>query len=146
MSAPDISGSARETKYEYNGTDNELTKITRPSGRTVQLSHDSAGRVESVQTADGDQQFEFDPDSGNTTRATSDSGQTTAFGYDGSLPTAIEQSGEATGNVTVAYDNFFRPKVINSPGQVTNLSYDDDSASLVPPGAIVGFVALRVYD
>ena len=128
MSAPDISGSARETKYEYNGTDNELTKITRPSGRTVQLSHDSAGRVESVQTADGDQQFEFDPDSGNTTRATSDSGQTTAFGYDGSLPTAIEQSGEATGNVTVAYDNFFRPKVINSPGQVTNLSYDDDSA------------------
>jgi RHS repeat-associated protein len=108
------------TTYSYN-VDRELTSITRPDGQVINLTYDSAGRVQTV----GPITYSYDP-LGHLTGIASPDGSLTITNQ-GPLPAAVTSStGTISGTVNYGYDAQFNVTSLTAGGQAINFSYDLD--------------------
>ena len=131
--APDVGDPARATHFDYN-PERQITKITQPSGRTIDFTYDSGGRPRYI-TAGADQfDYQFLTGTGDThvrttelQRAEAPSGEVAGFTYDGALPLSATYTGPVPGSVTYNYDSFLRPSQETIAGTAAvNYGYDDD--------------------
>jgi len=122
---PDAIGSTAPTVFTYN-LDRQLTSATNGGDRTVEFTYDAGGRLESMSLERGTVQYQYDASTGKLNSVTApDSGY--ALEYDGKLVTGTIWSGDVSGRVDLAYNNFFRVSScsVNS-GDAIDLEYDDD--------------------
>ena len=126
--APTVSGGGtNQTTYTFNA-DRELTLVTRPDGKTIQLNYDGAGRITSQTIVRGGYSFGYDATTGNLKSISAPDGGALAYGYDGSLLTGTTWTGTVAGSVTRTYDNNFRVTSLSVNGaNPVNLTYDNDS-------------------
>ena len=125
--APAVGAVITPTLYAYN-LDQQLTRITSPDGRRVDLGYDGAGRVNAVTLSRGTTSYSYDPATGNPATITSPGGIGLAYTYDGGLLTGEAWSGPVTGIVNRAYDNSFRVSSTSvNGGQVVAFQYDKDN-------------------
>jgi RHS repeat-associated protein len=102
-------GQSYTIRYQFNNI-NQLTQLTYPSSRTVNVGHDSVGRISSIADASGAQyvsNLTFSP-VGPPTGARLGNGVTEAFGYDSQTlqltsQTATAQGGAAGGLMNLNY-------------------------------------------
>ena len=121
---PGVSGTV--VRYTYDA-DQHLRTITRPSGDSIAIAYDNAGRTTAVRTADDSTTFSFGPVTGHLTNVASKNGGAYALGYDGSLLTSMTLSGSPiVGTVAFQYDKFFRQVGIGVNGDTVSLTYDRD--------------------
>jgi RHS repeat-associated protein len=127
-----------KTVYEYD-LDRNLTLVTRPDGKTVDLGYEPAsGRLATVTIAEGFYGYGYhattDPQTGaaagQLATLTAPGGQTLAYGWDGVLPTSTQWSGPVAGSVTRGFDDDFRVASESVNGTHT-ISYQYDPDSLV---------------
>jgi RHS repeat-associated protein len=105
---PAVTGSGTtQTTYAYN-KDRQLTLVTRPDGKTIQLGYDTAGRLASMTIPRGGLGYTYDASTGTLKTVTSPDGVTLTYGYDGSLLTSSAWGGTVAGSVTRTHDNDFR--------------------------------------
>jgi len=126
---PDLGPGSEATQYGYN-LDKQLTKITRPDGRVVDLSYDAGGRLSTLSAASlsgVSLAYAYEPTSGNLNSIQTGQGVGVAYSYDGSLLLNETFSGSVNGAVSRAYDNDFRVKSLTAGGATTAITYDADS-------------------
>ena len=127
--APLISGvSLSETNTYYN-SDQQLTKVSRPDGREVNITYNSTtGKMESKTLSVGTYVYGYDPTSGKLESISSPDGVDITYDYDGFLPTSTTWSGAINGKVSRTYDNLFRVtgRMINDVDEIT-YQYDNDN-------------------
>ncbi len=117
-----------QTQYVYN-LDQELTKIVRPDGQTVEFIYDATkGRLNALKTPDGQYGYSYDDKTGNLTSVTAPDSNTLSYTYDGALPLSVIWGGGITGTLSVVYDNDFRVQSTRiNDGNTINYEYDADS-------------------
>jgi RHS repeat-associated protein len=122
---PDVGAGGKDTAYEYN-KDKQLTKVTRPDGKTVELAYDKVGHLETVTIPGGQIRLTFDGKTEQLKSITAPDG-TLSFSYDGFLPTSTTWDGVIKGSVTRKYDNDFRvtAQSVNG-GAAVEFKYDPD--------------------
>ncbi len=122
---PALSG-AGPTTYTSDA-DRDLTKVTRPDGRTIALGYDTAGRPSSVTTPTETIHYTYDTKTGNLDAETSTSGEEIAYSYNGPLPIASKRSGSVNGSVDVTYDdNFWVASETVDGADAIDFTYDED--------------------
>lgn len=115
------------TGYQYN-LDDQLTRITRPDGKGVDLAYDPAtARLMSMTIPRGQYLYGYSPVSGRLTSVTAPDGGTLAYSYDGFLPTSTTWGGTLAGTVARRYDDDFRiaARSVDGAHEVT-FDYDAD--------------------
>ena len=122
----EVLGSPITSTYDYN-EDRDLTKITRPDGAEILYNYDAAGRIESVDSPEGQLTSEYDPQTKQLSSLTTEDGQQTTFTYDGPLQTAQTYNGEVDGSIALTYDNLLRLSGFTTPAGSTTYDYDRDS-------------------
>lgn len=122
---PVVSGTGSAT-FTYDA-DRDLTKMTRPDGKTVAFGYDSAGRLNSITTPTQTIEYTYDAKTGNLDSETSTSGENIAYSYNGPLPTSTEWAGPVGGTVDVIYDgNFWITSESVNGGERIEFTYDKD--------------------
>lgn len=119
---------AAVTRYRYDD-DQQLTAIERPDGSTINVDHDSAGRVSALRHGTWAVDYDYNPSSGRLAGVTADDGTRTAWTYDGALPLTETTTGTVAGQTTFAYDNEGRltsSTVAGTPA--VTYDYDPDGA------------------
>ncbi len=135
---PDVNPGPDDSVQSYN-LDQQLTRISRPDGETIDFHYDDTGRVEALEIARGMVRYHYNP-SGEISEIVAPDGQTVAFDYDGVLPLSASWSGTVAGSVSRTFDNDFRIASESVNGQHTvSFTYDEDglltgagSMALVP--------------
>lgn len=94
---------ADQTHFGYN-LDGQLTTITPPSGRGINLSYAASGQLETIGIPEGVYRYHSDVSTGRLTRVEAPGGSMLQMEYDGSLLTASTWSGEVAGRVERTYD------------------------------------------
>jgi RHS repeat-associated protein len=122
---PDIGAGGGPTGREHNA-DRQLTQMTLPTGQTIDLSYDAAGRLETLTITRGQAGYGYNPVTGNLSSITAPAGLGLVFAYDGSLWTGQTWSGPVAGSVTYTYDNSFRTAAVGVNGTSVAVQYDDD--------------------
>ena len=114
------------TEFSYN-LDKQLTKITRPDGKRVEFSYDSAGRLSAVE----DISYGYDTTTGNIKTITDADNETLTFDFDGSLLREIALSGTVAGTFSQTFNNDFRVSAqsINGANSI-EYTYDKDGLSI----------------
>jgi len=125
-SPPDIGAGGGPTGREHNA-DRQLTRVTLPTGQTIDLSYDAAGRLETLTIARGQVGYGYDAVTDNLSSITAPGGMGLGFAYDGSLWTGQTWSGPVAGSVTHTYDNDFRTATVGVNGTSVAIQYNDDS-------------------
>jgi RHS repeat-associated protein len=121
---PAVAGTG-PTTYQYNA-DRQPTQVTRADGQTVGFTYDAAGRLETLVTPTGTTTYGYEPGTGRLGGIAAP-GATLTYAYDGALLLGEAWSGLVTGDVTWAYDSFFRvtSERVRGANQVT-FGYDLD--------------------
>jgi RHS repeat-associated protein len=127
-------GVSNQTFYSYNA-DRQLTQITRPDGRTVQLDYTdggncNCGRLSAVTIGRGIIALAYDPATGNPTSITAPGGIGCSYIYDGGLLSSAHWSGPVTGVVSFARNNDFLV-VTNNVNSASPIQYGYDADSLL---------------
>ncbi|WP_223789928.1 PKD domain-containing protein [Marinicella meishanensis] len=128
-SAPLVAGVISATTGKEYNTDQQLTKITTPDGREVNITYNSVtGKMETKTLSVGTYVYGYDPVSGKLSSITSPDGVDIAYEYDGFLPTSTTWSGTINGKVSRTYDNLFRVtgRMINDADEIL-YQYDNDN-------------------
>jgi len=123
---PDIGAGGGPTGYEHNA-DRQLTRMTLPTGQTIDLSYDEAGRLETLAIARGQVGYGYSPVTGNLSSIAAPAGMDLGFNYDGSFWTGQTWSGPVAGSVTHTYDNSFRTTAVGVNGTTVAVQYDGDN-------------------
>jgi len=124
---PDIGIGATATGYTYN-LDRQLTRVTRPDGKTIEIGYDFAGRPQSLTFSRGSLVYAYHPTTGNLAGVLAPGGVSLTLGYDGSLLTDQTWTGPVAGSVGYIYDNSFRRASLSVNGaDAIAYSYDNDS-------------------
>lgn len=132
-------GSIQSYAWTYN-RDRQLTRITLPTGRPIDVSYDTAGRKTQVHYGEANVELRYNDLTDRIFQieripATGPS-QQIAYGYDGFLLTGLVFSGVASGAFSYTYDaNFFLTGIGFSDGGETfslPLARDND-------GLVVGY-------
>ncbi len=105
--APPVASGRAQTQYAYNN-DEQLTRVTRPDSRTVDIEYDKAGRISALAHPHGKILYLFDSGTDQLSSVTATGGGTVSWEYDGFLPTKQAWSGAVKGAVTRGYDKDFR--------------------------------------
>lgn len=126
---PDVGAGTNSTDYNYN-LDKQLTRITRPDGKTVALDYDTAGRLSTLTIPDGVFTYGYQAATGHLNQIIAPDGGTLSFSYDGSLLTGVTQTGSITGSVGFGYDNDFRVTSVTVNG-ANAMAYQYDADSLL---------------
>ncbi len=113
------------TTFSYNLAQ-QLTRITRPDGQTVNLGYDSGGRLSSITIPRGLTGYSYNTTTGNLTTMTAPDGDTLTFGYNADLWTSTAWGGSVTGSVTRGYDTDRRITRLGVNGADISFGYDDD--------------------
>ena len=124
---PVVPGSGTtSTIFTYN-KDRQLTEVSRPDGKMVQLSYDTAGRPSSITLPRGAVTSSYDAGTGQLSTLTSPDGVTLTYAHDGGLVTSTSWSGSIVGTVGRTYDNNLRiaSRSVNG-GQTVSFTYDND--------------------
>ena len=118
---PSVAGTG-STSFSYN-LDKQLTQITRPDGKTVDFSYDTAGRLSGVE----DINYAYNTDTGTIATITDEDSETLSFSYDGSLLTQTVLSGTVAGTLSQTFNNDFRvsQQSINGANSI-DYAYDRD--------------------
>ena len=128
---PDVGAGDNQTLYDYD-LDGQLTRITRPDGRTVDFTYGggacSCARLSRIAIDRGEINYTYSNATGRLTGITAPDNVALSFEYDGMLPTAVSWAGPITGTVSGTYDNDFRVTSlsVNGEGAVV-FDYDDDN-------------------
>jgi RHS repeat-associated protein len=131
---PAVAGSG-STLYTYN-LDQDLTRIIRPDGQTLDVAYDGAGRLRSLTAPTGQFSYAYDVMTGMLQRITTPDGDTLDYTSDGALLTKTRWAGTVSGEVDFAYDNDFRVTSMRvNGGEPITLEYDADSL-LVKAGSL----------
>ncbi len=128
-SPPSLGAGTWQTQYLYNA-DRQITRVTRPDGKIIELGYDSGGRLNTLTTPRGVTTYSYESTTGNLAGIAAPGGSTLAFSYDGSLLTREAWPGPISGTVDRAYDNDFRVISTNLNGSNT-ISYQYDGDSLL---------------
>lgn len=115
------------TTYGYDD-DHQLVSVTRADGRTIEVQHDSAGRVDQIVAPHGVSDLQYDPYTGWLDAITVPGG-TLAFAYHGALPAGVSWSDDVAGAVSVGYteDGRLRKRSVNGRPDLTLYpALDDD--------------------
>jgi YD repeat-containing protein len=72
---PDLGDENPATHYVYN-LDQQLTRITRPDGQTVDLTYTAGGQLETMRTTHGDYHYAYHPTTGRRSTVTAPDGGT----------------------------------------------------------------------
>jgi RHS repeat-associated protein len=131
---PRVGRRSDKTKYSYN-TDQQLTKIKRPDGQTVNLGYDSAGRLSTFSVKGKKRSSNEDTlvyyqynITGNVETITTLDGDSLSFGYDGNMILDETWSGTVEGKVSRAYNNNFQVSSTSvNNGNTIDFKYDADS-------------------
>ena len=129
---PSVNTSAPQTLYTYN-TEQQPTLITRPDGKTIQFSYDTAGRLSSATTPSGVTSYSYSSATGNLDSIAAPGGENISYAYDGRLLTAAAWSGPVSGSVGRTYDNNFRltGQTVNDTNPIA-FTYDNDGLLTKP--------------
>lgn len=115
------------TTYEYD-PDRQLRDVLRPTGDSVHLVYDAAGRLWKVVQARGTSTLGYSSSTGQLQSVASPDGVTLSYGYSGSLPTSETWTGAVSGSVTWDYDPELLPRtetVIVGPATSTVTNHFD---------------------
>lgn len=124
---PDVAAGTNSTVYTYN-LDKQLTRITRPDSRVIDLAYDNAGRLSTLTLPSGQISYGYDATTGKLTGITAPDGGTLAYTYNGALLTQTAWGGVVAGSVGRIYDNDFRVTSLSVNGvDAIALQYDADS-------------------
>lgn len=157
---PDVNPGTDSTTYEYD-LDHRLTRTTFPTGEMVDLSYDSAGRLDAYTTTSGSYDLVYDAQTGNLVDITTPDGTNLAQTYSGFLPAQTTFSGIVNGSVSRLYDNDLRVSSISvnganpvafaydADGQITSagalsLTYNSQNGLLT--GSTIGSAPNQVVD
>jgi RHS repeat-associated protein len=123
---PPIGAGVPATQYRYD-LDGTLARVDRPDGRHVDLSYDSAGRVNALSIARGQLAYAYHPVDGTLASITAPGGVGLSFSYDGPLLTSVALTGPIAGTASFTYDKNFRviAETVNGAAGIT-LGYDGD--------------------
>lgn len=123
---PTLGLAAEQTLYAYN-LDRQLTRITRPDGQLLNFTYDNAGRLSALAVPGGQYAYSYSATTGNLSTIGAPGGVTLSYTYDGALLTRTTWAGAVSGNVSRAFDNFFRTvsQSVND-GSTINFQYDND--------------------
>jgi RHS repeat-associated protein len=124
--APTVDGIASTTSYLYN-RDRQPTLITRPDGKTVSFTYDSAGRPSTTTYDAGTVTRIYSPTTGRLANVAATDGGTLDFSYDGNLLLSTTWSGTVEGSVSRTWNNDFRiaTESVNG-GNTVAFTYDAD--------------------
>lgn len=124
---PSLGAGNTATTYSYN-LDKQVTKVTRPDGKTIDMIYDAGGRMSKHTIARGATSYSYNATTGNLQTITAPDGGTVSYSYDGSLPTSETWAGSVAGNVSYAYDKDFRvtSTSVNAANPIP-YQYNDDS-------------------
>ncbi|MEQ1605006.1 MAG: RHS repeat-associated core domain-containing protein [Pyrinomonadaceae bacterium] len=123
--APSVGGNSTTT-YTFD-LDRQISNISMPDTRQINYAYDAAGRIQAMNTTNGNYGFTYNATSGRLSSVTAPTGTTLAYQYDGFLPTRSTWTGPVSGNVGLTHDNSFRLASINVNGaNSTAYTYDND--------------------
>ena len=124
---PVVSADDARIRTSYN-TENQVTQVTRADGRTVTISHDGVGRVDTVSIGRGDYEVEYNPITGQASQLSAPDTSTIALAYTGDRLLSTTWSGTVTGTVGRSYDADGRlaGRQVGT-GSGTTFTYDDDA-------------------
>ncbi len=122
---PNAGTSTSPWALTYN-RDRQLTAITNSGDRTVTFAYDAAGRLESAALDRGTLLYQYDPLTGKLVHVTTPDGGYD-LEYDGKLVTGMAWTGAVSGQVGLAYDNFFQLSscTVNGSDPIA-FTYDND--------------------
>lgn len=134
--AANIPPGPAQTTYAYN-QDRQLTRVTRPDSKVIEIDYDKAGRVSAMAIPQGRIRYLFDDAADQLKSITAADGGILSYQYDGFLPTRTTWSGGVHGEVARAYDNELRVSSIAvNAGKPVENRYDADGL-LIQAGALV---------
>ena len=123
------------TTYSYN-LDQQLTRVSRPDSRAIDLSYDGGGRLSTVGFSEGMLQLSYDQGTGRLVSVSSPGPEKIDYSYDGFLMTGATWSGLVPGAVARAYDNNFHLVSLSVNGaDPIGFQYDRDGL-LVQAGSL----------
>src|SRR5262249_14971098 len=93
---PTVGGQADSTHYTYD-PDQRLPQDALPTGTTVALGYDAAGRLSSVTDPRGTETLSYDAASGHLTQLTAPDGGTLRYSFAGDLVTDATWAGTVAG-------------------------------------------------
>lgn len=125
ITAPAVGEEARDTTFAYD-RDRAQVALTRADGAQVVITHDWAGRTDTVTTPRGVTTFTYDPATGRLSAAVGPDGASVATSWDGSLPTHELWTGEVAGQVSRVYDDALRVAEQRVNGAAVSFTYDAD--------------------
>ena len=132
---PSVGGGSTTVTNVYQA-DRQLDRIDLPTGQSVDISFDAAGRLATVTLGRGAVEYSYKPATGQVAGITAPGGIGLSYSYDGQLPTAESMSGPVSGDVSTAFDADFRPSSQTVTGTpAVALGYDADSL-LTTSGAL----------
>ena len=102
--SPSIGGEVFSTKYDYS-VDNELTKVTYPSGKILNLTYgETTGDLENVVWSKDSISYGYNI-AGQVNSLSSTNGQSTTASYNGYQVTSVESLGEISGKLDFEYES-----------------------------------------
>ena len=104
---PNAGADSKDTSYAYN-QDKQLTKISRPDGKVIEMAYDNAGHLETVTLPGGKLRLAFDAKTEQLKTIMAPDGGTLSFTYDGFLLTKTTWQGPIKGSVSRTYDKNLR--------------------------------------
>jgi RHS repeat-associated protein len=114
------------TIFTYN-VDRDITKVTRPDGKTINFDYDSAGRLSSTITPTDTVDYTYSSTTGNLISASIINDEALEYGYNGPLPTSTKWTGPISGAVSRVYnDNFWVTSQSLNGTNTISFSYDND--------------------
>jgi RHS repeat-associated protein len=129
ITAPDAGSGPSQTLYDYN-KDRQLSQIALPTGQTISLGYDSAGRLSTLTLPTGQLSNTYDPATGNVASVSAPGGISLAYTYDGSLLTGTTWSGPVAGSVRRTYNNNFLTASLSVDGG-TPIAFQYDTDNLL---------------
>ncbi|HXI32501.1 MAG TPA: IPT/TIG domain-containing protein [Gemmatimonadales bacterium] len=120
------------TQFGYNA-DHDLTRVTRPDGKTIDFSYDAGGRLSTLTYGGVVRTITFG--AGDRVASVADSGTTLNYAYDGPLVMSMSWSGPVSGAINWTYNSSLRPASEAVGGSSVPLAYDNDGL-LVSSGAL----------
>ncbi len=122
---PATANATAPTRYTYDKAQ-ELSRVTRPDGTTVDFAYDAAGRLSSVTLPTGTLTYAYDPNTGQLQTATAPGGGTLSYTYRGEFETQAIWSGDISGQFARTFDDEQRVSAtfVNHAG--AGLAYNAD--------------------
>lgn len=118
-----------EITREYN-RDGQTLREVLADGRSLSVSYDEAGRLETIETPDGVYGYRHDEVSGRLVSITSPAGDAITHRHDGPMLTGVAYSGAVAAELGFAYDAMLRLSAFTI-GQSSEVVYGYDNDGLM---------------